>query len=89
MFKCVDCGYQGSKFNVKVIGPHKGALSYVAVCPRCGSQKVNPLPGYREEDVRIGTEESALPLTNILPTPPKEGPPLPRGLGVRWPKETE
>ena len=47
--------------------------------------KVNPLPGYREEDVRIEAEEPAALLTNILPTPPKEGPPLPRGLGVKWP----
>lgn len=82
MFKCVDCDYQGSKFNVKVIGPHKGVLAYVAKCPQCGSLKVNPLPGYREEDMMIGTEE---PLSDILPTSPKEGPPLPKGLGVKWP----
>jgi len=85
MFKCIDCGYQGSKFNVEVIGPHKGALSYVAKCPQCGSLKVNPLPGYQEEDLRIGAEESTL-ISNILPESPKEGPPLPKRLGIKWPR---
>jgi len=85
MFKCVACGYQNSKFNVKVIGPHEGAHSYVAKCPQCGSLKVNTLPGYWEEDVRIGAKEPTFTILNILPTPPKEGPPLPRGLGVGWP----
>jgi hypothetical protein len=28
-------------------------------------------------------------IPGLLPMPPKEGPPLPRKLGIRWPRKTE
>ena len=42
--------------------------------------------GYQAESRGFGRGPATpTPLTKVLPTPPLEGPPLPRGLGVKWP----
>lgn len=56
MFECVDCGFRGSVFNGEVVGSDQGAFTFRAKCPRCGSMKVNILPGPHERDLRIGLE---------------------------------
>lgn len=54
-------------------------------CPLCG--KTVPIPGYdaitRTDALagHIATEH----VSKIRPATPLEGPPLPRGLGIRWP----
>lgn len=61
VFRCVDCGYEGPEFSVEVGGSYRGAFTYLAKCPNCGSLKVNPLPGY-ESDIRIGVRDDFLPV---------------------------
>ena len=53
MFNCVDCGYIAKVFNGKVAGIDKGSFTYKAICPKCGSEKVNVLPGTKEKAIRI------------------------------------
>ena len=53
MLACVECGYEGSEFNVHIAGVSQGVLTYIAECPRCGSRKVKHLPRYHESDLRI------------------------------------
>lgn len=44
-----------------------------------------------DRDISIATlfEDMKDKMLGMLPMPPKEGPPLPRKLGVRWPRKTE
>ncbi|MBA7669165.1 hypothetical protein ES703_77293 [subsurface metagenome] len=53
MFKCVDCYHESSLFKLKVTGQDRGSYTYKAICPSCGSEKVNALPGPHEKDIRI------------------------------------
>lgn len=53
MFECVDCGHRGLEFDVAAGNPHSGSLSYQAKCPKCGSQKVNVLPGPKEDELKL------------------------------------
>ena len=41
MFTCVDCDFSSARFKVEVTGTEKGAFTYQAKCPICGSHKVN------------------------------------------------
>jgi len=90
VFKCVDCGYEGSEFNAGVAEhSYHGAFTYFAKCPECGSFKIKPLPGYKESDLRIGVgDEGEKGLSQLLPVKPEEGPPLPRILKIGWPRGT-
>lgn len=73
MFKCVDCGYEGSEFNAGISDIHHGAFTYVAKCPKCGSFKVKHLPGYKESDLRIGVEDDLCSCLEKLLKRYKEG----------------
>ena len=54
MYKCINCGYEGSAFSVTIIGVSQGFFIYVAKCPRCSSHMTECLPGFYEADLRIG-----------------------------------
>lgn len=61
-FKCVDCEFEGEVFRIKEIFHVKvddigqGSYTFKAKCPRCGSLRVNVLPGLKEDDILISTE---------------------------------
>lgn len=57
MFRCINCRYEGEKFDAEVADISKsGAFTYRAKCPNCGSLLVEHLPGDFEEDLRISIE---------------------------------
>ncbi len=75
MFRCVECNYQGPRFNVKVAGIKDGHLVYEAICPSCGDEKVIPIGKCRETDLTIGpnpnnllqrTHKYSLPNVNLI-----------------------
>ena len=60
MFECVDCRHKGKIFKGRVLGTERGSLTYKVICPKCGSEKINVLPGVHEKDIMIGTKLSVL-----------------------------
>lgn len=58
MFKCTDCGYEGPNFHAEVANFYKGAFTFMAKCPRCGSIKVDAIGPIKERNLRIVVEKS-------------------------------
>lgn len=54
MLECVECQYAGTRFNARPYGISRGAFTYVAECPRCGSRMVKHLPGYHISELQMG-----------------------------------
>jgi len=54
------------------------------VCPLCGDTIHGEVDSITRSDILMGhlVERHA---SKIRPSHPKEGPPLPRGLGIKWP----
>ena len=54
------------------------------VCPLCGDTIHGEVDSITRSDILMGhlVERHA---SKIRPSHPKEGPPLPRGLNIRWP----
>lgn len=52
MFECVSCGYKDTTFSAAVDGVSKGALTYKAKCPVCGSFMVKAT-ATSEEQLRL------------------------------------
>jgi len=77
----ITCPYCGTKF------PHSGRVE-LQVCPKCDAELLvggNP-SGTEAKDIPEAVIES---LKNLLPQSPNEGPPLPKGLAIKWPWKEE
>lgn len=57
MFTCVNCNYEAKTFKLVVGDLYSGRFTYMAKCPKCGSQLVNVTGTIKEDDLRITEEE--------------------------------
>lgn len=60
MFQCIECNYQGYRFNIKIAGIKHGHLVYEPVCPSCGDDKVTVIGEFKKVDLAIGFKPESM-----------------------------